>query len=120
MHVQSVTFISEYNQTYHTSHLVIIVYILLCVIGAQLKWISTTQTLSPVKYFSKYFHRNSKLKKNQRTIQQITQQNKFILVQQRQSKTQHKTKQITHKNKFNLVQQRQNKLQNITLNLKIL
>ena len=25
------TFISEYNQTYHTSHLVIIVYILLCV-----------------------------------------------------------------------------------------
>ena len=31
MHVQSVTFISEYNQTYHTSHLVIIVYILLCV-----------------------------------------------------------------------------------------
>ena len=61
MHVQSVTFISEYNQTYHTSHLVIIVYILLCVIGAQLKWISTTQNLSQVKYFSKYFI-NSKLK----------------------------------------------------------
>ena len=90
MHVQSVTFISEYNQTYHISRLVIIVYILLCVIGAQLKWILTTQTLSPVKYFSKYFHRNSKLKKNQRTNQQITQQNKFILVQQRQNKTQNK------------------------------
>ena len=94
MHVQSVTFISEYNQTYHTSHLVIIVYILLCVIGAQLKWISTTQTVSPVKYFSKYFHRNSKLKKNQRTNQQITQQNKFILVQQRQYK--HKTNSTNH------------------------
>ena len=31
MHWISVTFISEYNQTYHTSRLVIIVYILLCV-----------------------------------------------------------------------------------------
>ena len=31
MHGISVTFISEYNQSYHTFHLVIKVYILLCV-----------------------------------------------------------------------------------------
>ena len=120
MHVQSVTFISEYNQTYHTSHLVIIVYILLCVIGAQLKWISTTQTLSPVKYFSKYFHRNSKLKNKSKdkSTNHPTEQVQSCSTEAKQNTKQ--TQQITHPNKFNLVQQRQNKLQNITLNLKIL
>ena len=93
MHVQSVTFISEYNQTYHISRLVIIVYILLCVIGAQLKWISTTQTLSPVKYFSKYLHQNSKLKSKSKdkSTNHPTEQVQSCSTEAKQNTTQNKT-----------------------------
>ena len=85
MHWISVTFISEYNQSYHTYRLVINVYILLCVIGAQLKWISTTQNLSQVKYFSKYFIKIANWRKSKdKTNNSKSQQSRRNPVQKRQ------------------------------------